>query len=477
MARRPHTPCSRVRIRRLAVGLTVGAVAGSLGGCTVGAVWRASRAPDTVRGARAERLAAARPDSSSCALPRTTAVAAGIAGPALDSLVAAARRSDGDAFLVLRDGAIVVEEYRTPDGAEKRHSVQSIAKALTTLTVGTLIDDGTLRSLDQPLGDFFPAWRDGDRGRVTLRMLLSHTSGVAAGRGELQLRRRRDALAWALAQPLAEPPGAVYRYNNVGNFLAGSAAAEAGGRSFGALAAERLFVPLCIDGARWLGDEAGHTFTYGALLLRGRDLARIGQLALDRGAWRGRQVVSAAYVNAVTQRDGGPRGGPLFNGGVATGWFVTSAWDSVTADAAAVAAYAAAGRARGAPDSAVRALESTAGRRVARQTFLPVVARALGLTWRARSDADSLAARLVGLPMPARVVGPSTAILHDGSGGQFLTIYPRSRLVLVRLRRATMGMSERAGFPGWYAYGARLDSAASRPPGGGPASGGPPVPR
>lgn len=130
----------------------------------------------------------------------------------------------------------------------------SLTKPLATaLAVLDLIDGGSL-SLDQKLGDLFPAGAAVEAG-VTLRQLLNHTSGLSAWRPYFQVLkhlpmdvRRARLLEMLLAEPLEAAPGSRFCYSDLGYLLLGEIVAAVSGEGVDAYLAERLFAPLGIGG-------------------------------------------------------------------------------------------------------------------------------------------------------------------------------------------------------------------------------------
>jgi CubicO group peptidase (beta-lactamase class C family) len=173
---------------------------------------------------------------------------------------------------------------------------------------GILADRGRLKNLDASVFSFLPQYADlktAEKARITLRDLLTMTSGLAWDEIGIsysdptnswrQYSSAPDTFRFVLAQPLAAKPGTVWNYNSGGVELLGLILQKLAGEDLGRFARDQLFAPLGISDTAWAAGSGG-------LTIRPRDLAKIGQLVLNHGAWHGRQVVSARWIDEMTAR-------------------------------------------------------------------------------------------------------------------------------------------------------------------------------
>lgn len=200
-----------------------------------------------------------------------------------------------DACLVVHRGRIVSEwtgpDYRLPVYA------MSSTKSITSLLVGCLIDDGLLEGIDVPVGRYLPEWAGGARADVTLRHLLSHTSGLPR-LGDESVGFVSDKNAFVRALEPSAPPGTAFAYSNEAVQLLSPVLDEVAGEPIQDYARRRLFEPLGMGSTRLQLDAEGHAWTYADMNTTPRDLARIGQLMLQRGSWSGRRIVSERWIDA-----------------------------------------------------------------------------------------------------------------------------------------------------------------------------------
>lgn len=231
---------------------------------------------------------------------------------------------------VARHGRLVLEAADRPGRLDVPHDLRSATKSLTGLLVLDAVHRGELR-LDDPVVAHLdlapppdPRWR-----AVTVDHLLTMRSGLDCDDRdrrtpgwEDRMYRRRDWLAFWLAVPFARDPGTEAHYCT-GNVVAlGRVLEGATGRPFREVAAERLLAPLHVADAAWATYDRGErTDTGGHLRLRARDLAKVGQLVLDRGRWGGVQVLDPSVVDGAlthqTTLDGGAGYGRLWWHGAA----------------------------------------------------------------------------------------------------------------------------------------------------------------
>ncbi|HSH46389.1 MAG TPA: serine hydrolase [Longimicrobiales bacterium] len=220
--------------------------------------------------------------------------AAGVDAAALDRLVEASSDAHSHALVVIRGDSLVGTWYA---GGERRMvETMSVTKSVLNLALGRLVTLGALPSIDVPVADYFPEWRETEREAITVRHLLNHTSGLAdPGTGAIYASG--DFVRLALESDLATTPGTAVAYNNNAvNLLAGLMCRAAGDRLDHFLA-EDLFTRLGINQFRWSLDEAGNPHGMAGLQMYAEDLARLGQLVLRRGEWNGRQLIQSSWFD------------------------------------------------------------------------------------------------------------------------------------------------------------------------------------
>ena len=199
--------------------------------------------------------------------------------------------------MILKNGKLVLERYWNVDWREPLVTM-SVSKSIVSLAIGQLLAAHKLRSLDQKVVDFIPAWRNTPKAEITLRQLLNHTSGLSPRRAH---RVRGKLSRHAYRTKVVTPPGTRFRYNNNAVDMLALVVKKVTKRYLDDYLQQHLFGPLDVSGAYWYKYADGHPRLAGELLIRPIDLIKIGKLMLDGGRWDGRQLVPASWVRRVTR--------------------------------------------------------------------------------------------------------------------------------------------------------------------------------
>lgn len=356
--------------------------------------------------------------------PFPAAAAGAVDAKALEALLARARATSTDAVVVLRDGKLVGEwTFGKPRSAIP---TMSVTKSVVSLAVGRLVETGRLKSLDEPVATFYPEWRQGRKRAVTVRHLLNHTSGLQAERTtKNEIDPSPDHVQLALAAELTSDPGAAFFYNNKAVALLSGIVGKASGKPLDRLVAEEIFAPLGITDFSWWHDAAGTPAVSAGLSLHALDLAKIGQMLLDGGTWKGRPVVSKDWIAQSTSP------GQPFTPSCGLLWWLDYPAFKLTIDDRCVDAWRQAGLEA---DFLAKVLPMK-GRLFTRQEFFAELEARLGGKAGVERWHDHTWRR--GLPDGVQVPdGPLSAFRADGWLGQVLLVVPKARLVAVRQMRA-----------------------------------------
>ena len=215
---------------------------------------------------------------------------------------AAAQLPNIRSFLVVWKGDVVSENTYGGTTAETLHDLRSVTKSIISALVGIAIDRGIIRAVDDCVLDYLPELRsradDERKAQITIEHLLTMTSGFrSAETWEWYFSDAPHAILDAWDRPMAANPGDTYAYESASMELLSVALARAADQDTKSFAVENLLAPLGITGFQWEQDPAGyHRGAYG-LRMRASDLARIGQLYLQEGHWKDRQILSREWID------------------------------------------------------------------------------------------------------------------------------------------------------------------------------------
>ena len=225
--------------------------------------------------------------------------AVGVDPAALAALVAEAQNNHSNALIVIKDGRVVAERY-FGHPAKQPLRINSVTKSIVSLGMGQLIEDGKIPGVNTPLSIWFPEWTVGKKAEITLRHILTHTSGLYHEESAAKLYQQPEVVNYARGLPLADEPGKNFSYSNEAVALIPGIVLAASGMPLDIYLRDRLFKPMGILDYKWDRDAAGNALAFGGLWLLPRDLAKIGQLILASGQWEGKQLIPAAWVRAST---------------------------------------------------------------------------------------------------------------------------------------------------------------------------------
>ncbi|HXC06040.1 MAG TPA: serine hydrolase [Bacteroidia bacterium] len=209
------------------------------------------------------------------------------------------------AFLVIRNDSVRYEHYWDGFSDTSRTNSFSMAKTVVSILAGIAIDEGKIKNVDEPVGDFLPEFKTGMNAKLTIRHLLTMSSGInfdedyknpLAFPAQAYYGPELEKLLYKYK--VTEEPGKVFNYLSGNTAILGLVIQKATGKPISEYCSEKLWKPM---GARlpalWSVDHPnGLEKAFCCFNADARDFARFGQLYLDSGRWHGKQLVSQAYV-------------------------------------------------------------------------------------------------------------------------------------------------------------------------------------
>ncbi|KQW83744.1 serine hydrolase domain-containing protein [Brevundimonas sp. Root1279] len=219
--------------------------------------------------------------------------------------------------LVIQDGEIRLERYGLGIGPDTRWVSFSMTKSLTSTLVGTALKSGAIRSLEDPVTRYLPALAGGGYDGVTVRQLMTMTSGVAWNEDysdptsdvarflqEPVVDGQDPVVTYMARLPRAHPPGERWNYSTGETNLVGALVAAAEGRPLATLLGERIWSRAGMEAdAVWALDQGGREIGGCCVSATLRDWGRIGLMAQDGGVLSGERIVPDDWFAQATTKE------------------------------------------------------------------------------------------------------------------------------------------------------------------------------
>ena len=221
-------------------------------------------------------------------------------------------------IMIVKDGQVVVEHTFDENWPPERpQHIFSASKTFTALAVGLAVDDG-LMTVEDKVVDYFPdklpAEVNGNLKELRVKDLLTmqcghdtdptfeHMSAYDSTSMEITLPPGKDLQKVFLEHPFVHEPGTFFCYNSLCTYMASAIVQKVSGKNIRDYLDERIFRPLGIETPEWDMDEAGVCCGGWGLHLKLEDMAKAGQLLLQKGKWNGKQLISESWVEEQTRK-------------------------------------------------------------------------------------------------------------------------------------------------------------------------------
>lgn len=213
------------------------------------------------------------------------------------------------AFVVIHKDSLLFEQYWGGYGPQSRSNSFSMAKSIVSLLIGAAVDEGLITSVRQPVSDFLPEFGAYNGKELTVEDLLTMSAGVEwdesyAGLFSLTTEAYygKDIVAQTRRIRQNAEPGVQFYYQSGVTQILALILETVTGKTLSENASEKLWTPIGAEqDALWsLDRKDGFEKAYCCFNSNARDFARLGQLILNKGAWNGRLLVSADYIEQAT---------------------------------------------------------------------------------------------------------------------------------------------------------------------------------
>ena len=219
------------------------------------------------------------------------------------------------AFLVIQNDSIVYEQYWDGYSDKSLSNSFSMAKSIVSILAGAALRDGYIKSIDQPVAEFLPSFKEGGKQRITIKHLLMMSSGLNwdesyANPFSVTTEAYYGTNLKKVIERLkaVEEPGQTFSYKSGDTQILGMVVEAATGKSLSRYAEDKLWKPIGAEhDAEWSVDNpTGIEKAYCCFFSNARDFARIGKLYLQNGIWNGDTIVDPAFVRESLSPNGLP---------------------------------------------------------------------------------------------------------------------------------------------------------------------------
>lgn len=242
-------------------------------------------------------------DAKPFSFPRSTPESQGVSSAAVLALIEALDQVDAmNSFMLVRHGQVIAEGWWTPYSAQDNHELYSLSKSFTSTAVGMAVAEGKL-SIDDEVLKFFPddapANPSANLKAMRVRDLLTMNAGH---QDEVPTATDKISAKAFLTNAVPHKPGTHFKYNTPATFMCSAIVQKLTGQTVAEYLKPRLFEPLGITQPVWNTNWQGINLGGYGLNVRTEDIARFGQLYLQKGKWNGRQLIPTGWVEMATSK-------------------------------------------------------------------------------------------------------------------------------------------------------------------------------
>ncbi len=237
-------------------------------------------------------------------LPRSTPEAEGVSSEGIINFIDAVNKSKHElhSFMVLRHGKVIAENWWNPYRNDLKHTLYSTSKSFTATAIGFAVAENRLTVNDKVTSFFpddLPATISPNLAELRIKDLLS----MSVGHEKENISFIGTSDNWVkefLATPIKFQPGTKFLYNSPATYMLSAIVQKVTGQKVIDYLQPRLFEPLGISGIDWEIDPKGINTGGWGLRLKTEDMAKFGQLFLQKGVWKGKQILPVSWIEEAT---------------------------------------------------------------------------------------------------------------------------------------------------------------------------------
>ena len=242
-------------------------------------------------------------------LPRSAPEMQGVSSAGISRFLTAIADSKQEfhSLMIIRHGHVIAEGWWAPYSSEHRQQLYSLSKSFTGTAIGLAVSEGLL-SVDDPVIKFFPDYLPAQISDNLAALKVRHLLSMAVGHGKdsiLLLEASAAGVPWEktfLSLPVVFKPGSQFMYNSGASFMLSAIIKKITGQTAHQYLQPRLYQPLGIINTTWGENWEGINMGASHLRMPTEDIAKFGQLYLQKGMWNGKQVISKDWVAAASSK-------------------------------------------------------------------------------------------------------------------------------------------------------------------------------
>ena len=242
-------------------------------------------------------------------LPRSTPEAQGISSESIIHFLDEVEKSGQEfhSLMILRHGNVLAEGWWAPYSAEHRQQLYSASKSFTSTAIGFAVSEGYI-SVDDPVVQIFPEYAPAEISENLASLKVKHLLSMSVGHEKDSIRILEASPAgvpWEktfLSIPVVYKPGSQFLYNSGASFMLSAIVKKVTGYTAQEYLHPRLYAPLDIADATWTENFEGINMGASHLRMKTENLAKFGQLYLQKGKWNGKQILPEKWVEQASSK-------------------------------------------------------------------------------------------------------------------------------------------------------------------------------
>jgi CubicO group peptidase (beta-lactamase class C family) len=209
------------------------------------------------------------------------------------------------AFLIIKNDSIRFEKYWEGYNQKSLSNSFSMAKTFVGIMIGVAIDEGKIKSIDEPVANYLSSFKEGDKAKITIKDVLTMSSGINWDESYVNpLSMTTEAYYGSDLTSIVDrfsavdKPGKTFKYLSGNTLILSMILEKATGKHISNYFSEKIWQPIGASlNAEWSIDKKdGEEKAYCCVYSNARDFARLGELYLNKGNWHGQQLVSEIFV-------------------------------------------------------------------------------------------------------------------------------------------------------------------------------------